>query len=320
MTPARRPFPVVGPALVVLFLLYGRHASGFGAGGLERMQMPRAEALGGAGCALEHDANLVLTNPAAAARVVAPSICVGAQTGWLGGGSGTVFGVHPVAIGAVTAGALFTDAGQVTLNASDGSSRQVDAGRDLLLVGGLAGPLAKTITMGCTFQLYRSELAEVATAQTILVDVGIQDEVSQRLKLGLAARRFGPAIRYLDDPVAPPAVVCAGAAYGLPLGAVLPELFSERERFVAVADLEASLVDSRPAVKGGAEFWWGQVLILRVGGRATNAQALGNLAAGFGLRTPLAGFSMRELRLDYAVRLLNSAFNAPQNLSLTALF
>jgi len=305
--------------LLLVPLLPGRLAA-LGAGGLTRLDPPRAQALGGAGAAVESDAAMVLLNPAAVARVASTSVSVAAQTDWLGGASGTMFGVHPTALAAITAGVLYYNAGLVTLNALDGTSRQVNAGTDLVVLAGIARSLTSSLSLGCSAYWYRSQLADAATASTVLADLGAQMRLSPSFKIGLAVKRLGTSVRYLDDRVAPPTTFRAGAAYAVPLDELLPETSAGLHHLVLVADGERDPASKRTVVRGGAEYWWHGLVILRGGGQAGSTQALGSATAGLGLRLLTPGNAIREYRLDYCLRLLNGGFDTPHNLSLALAF
>jgi hypothetical protein len=291
-------------------------AYAFGAGGLSHLDPPRAQGLGGAGAAIESDSFMLLVNPAAAARVTASTVGAGAQTDWTGASTGTVFGVQPFRGAAVFAGALYRNAGTVTLNASDGTSRQVVAGTDLLVLVGAGGSISPKVSIGFSLQDYRSELAESARASAILADAGIQIRVLPTLKIGAAIKHVGTTIKYFDEGVAAPTAVCGGIAWALPIG----DLLGENSHLVAVADAAVDAATRIPTWRGGAEFWWHNLVILRAGGRIASVQLLGQVAAGVGLRIPLTTGVIREARLDYCVRLLNAGFETPHNLSMALVF
>lgn len=314
-----RPRAAILLLLPLLALLPAR-VDALGAGGLSRLDPPRAQALGGAGTAVESDAALVLLNPAAVARVTDSTISMAASSDWIGGTSGTVFGVRHTALGAITAGVLYYNAGQVTLNALDGTSRQVNAGTDLVALAGIAGSISPNVTLGCSVYWFRSQLAEAATAATALADLGVQVRLSPTFKVGVTVKRVGTSAQYLEDRVALPTTLRAGVAYVVPLAEWLPASSAGLHYLVLVTDGERDPVLLRTVVRGGAEYWWHGLVILRGGGRLASAQALGSATAGLGLRIVTPGHAIHEYRLDYCLRLLNGGFETPHNLSLALAF
>lgn len=307
--------------LLQILLCPSRPAYAFGTGALLKTESPRAQALGGSGTALEFDPSLVLLNPATAARVARPSLAMGGRTGWLGGVTGSLIGILPAGRGAVSGGALYANAGQVTLNASDGTSRQVTAGTDFAAFAGLAGTVSETLSLGFTCMAYRSVLADEVSTEGVLVDAGAQIRISTHLKIGGSIRRLGMGPRYVDERVAPPASIRGGMTYGLSLAELVPGLFGTQDVFVAVGDLEHRVADGINILHGGAEYWWRGLVILRGGGRKAARESLGNVSAGAGIRAMLGeAWPVRELRVDFAIRLLNEGFDAPQQFSLTMMF
>ncbi len=292
----------------------------YGAGGLFRLETPRSQALGGAGVALEHDVNLVFLNPAAVGRAAAPMICAAGQSGWLKGASGTLLATRPLGRGAGMAGGSYFDAGRTTLHALDGSSRQVNAGRDLLVLAGFAGSLTPRLTMGFTAQYYRTELVEESVSSAVLGDAGVQIRLSRFVKGGASVRRVGTGAKFLSDAIPAPVLARAGVACVLPLGEWFGGVLHAQDVLIAVGDVELAVEDRRTAFRLGVESWWHRLIALRVGGRLTDSEALGNLAAGLGVRAAWAVGPVREWRLDYSVRLRNAEFATPHNLSLTAVF
>jgi len=310
------------PGLVLLFLgTMSPSAFAFGTGALLRTESPRAQGLGGSGTALEFDPSMVLLNPATAARVTRMGLTMGGRTGWMGGVTGSVIAIKPVGIGAFSAGALYANAGQVTLNASDGTSRQVVAGTDLVGFAGMAGTISPRLSMGCTLLVYRSVLAEEVSTTGVLVDAGAQIRITNHIKGGASLRRLGMGPRYVDERVAPPATARAGLTYGLPLHELSEDLFGPEDAVVAVADLEHRVGDGVNILHGGAEYWWHGLVIVRGGGRMASRASIGNLSTGAGLRATLGeDWPIREVRVDFAIRLLNEGFDAPQQFSLTMMF
>lgn len=320
MPPGRRAAGAVALALLGGLQRHPASADSIGAGSVVQLVPPRVQALGGAGAALERDPGLLLVNPAVAARAASRSVSVGGQTGWNGGTTGTLFGVTPTQFGGFGAGVVMHDAGQVLLNASDGSSRTVRAGRDIQLLGTAAGRVGKTLTLGATARWLRSELAEELTADMVLVDAGAQIQAGKRLRLAVAFKRFGTGATFVDETAPPPGAFLGGAALALAPGEWWPETFDPQTVIILVGDAEYQVTRSLTQWRGGVEYWWAGRVALRAGGRLAGPDALGSLAVGVGLRADFGGARLRECRLDWSMRFLEAGFEIPHHVSLTVFF
>lgn len=277
--------------------------------------------MGGAGTALEYDPALLWLNPAATARVTQPALTLAGQTGFAGGltGSGTL--VRPVSDGAFALGAMYRDAGDVMLIASDDTARNVSAARDLLFLAGFGWKMAPVLAAGFDFKWLRSELAEEFRASGVVMDFGIQVQHTAALKTGVALKNIGPGMRYSEDRIGLPSAARIGAAYGRQFGTLLPVFGGGSDRFVAVSDAEYQLEGRRYFWRGGAEYWWLGMLALRAGMQRGSAATLGGVSAGGGIRLDQGETSgVQSYRLDYGVRLLTEGFDPPQTFSLTMTF
>src|SRR6185503_19108785 len=78
---------------------------------LNKVEAPRAQAIGGAAAAVGVDASLIWINPAAAALVPNSSISLAGQRGFFKESTGQILGSTPWRSGVVSAGAMYYDTG-----------------------------------------------------------------------------------------------------------------------------------------------------------------------------------------------------------------
>ncbi len=297
---------------------------------LNRAEGARAQALGGSGIALGFDPTLVGLNPASAAHVTASSLTLSGQTGFLRGFTGQVLGAFPVLDGVLTLGGVLDDAGSVTLNASDGTSRQVTARRDIIGMLAFSGELSPQMDGGFLIKALRSELIEEFQTTGVIFDAGMQARVSDTVKAGVAIKNFGTNLKYLEDEITLPAQVRVGIAVLWRLREYSPFSVVEGDVIIAMVDSEHRVQEGLTSWRGGLEYQWRGVVALRAGGRLGAAKSLGNLSVGLGLRFKQdqdgrgrkyrQGRQQRQYRLDYSIRLLTSKFDPPQTLSVTIAF
>ncbi|MEK7474002.1 MAG: hypothetical protein AAB152_00070 [Candidatus Coatesbacteria bacterium] len=302
------------PHLVLAALLVGA-ATARGAlapvSALDLFEPLRSAAIGGAGVAIGNDPALAPVNPAAAARVAAPSLTLGGQSGLfrdlLGHGNVAV----PSDRGTWFAGFVYYESPSVQLRAPDDSVRTVLLQQDLLVAGGYARAISPGLSWGVTAKVMRSHLFEEFVAQAGAVDLGLQARLTDTLKAGVAVRNLGPSFRYAEDALQPRAEAHAGVASGWRVRQGGQD--SPGDTLIIAADFAWNLHAGYGEVRAGAEYRWLGLLAFRVGSSIGGVPGeLARLAAGL-------GFSNGPYRLDYSIR-FSTGFTMPQALAITLAF
>jgi len=285
----------------------------------------RAEALGGAGTALSGGPEMIWVNPASASLD---------KSGWelsLGGTRGSfdeitgggMLGFHAWDVEMFTGFSAY-DAGLVTLNASDGTTRKVIGQRDFMGVAAISGDMGEAGRQGLQVLFMRSEFLEEFSARTVAASWGLRSDVSDAISTGVSIRNFGPNLRYLDDIVTLPATGRAGVMFRSVLGTFWDAPSDAPNQLRLVGDAEFAFASSKVALLAGAELQLGGILTLRGGGRIGQKGQLGAVSAGFGV--DMGGLSKGDadsrtrFRLDYAIRFMTGAFELPHAFSLTMVF
>jgi len=249
------------------------------------------------------------------------SITMSGRKDLFGGLAGDAVYVGPLWGGVLSVGGTYEDAGNVTLNASDGTLRRVDARRDLLGLAGYSGELGFDVASGFSVRILRSELVEEFRATTVMFDGGMQIKVNDFIKAGVALRNFGTKTKYFEDEISPSPSARVGAAFGCLLRDFLPFMRDSMDAVLLAADVDYRLVEQQVFLLGGLEYRWNNILYLRAGGSLGSVQRLGSLSLGLGINIG-GGESawVRRYRLDYSIRLLTLGFDAPQMLGMTFIF
>jgi hypothetical protein len=278
---------------------------------LSRTEAVRSQALGGAGVALGYDPSLVWLNPASAARAERSSIILTGAKGYFDDVTGEAVGAFPVFGAVLSLAAVYDDAGEATVIASDLTERRVHARQDVLLCAGLAGPLTAGLTGGVTVKRLRSTLAEEFVTTAMVFDAGVQASVSSRVKVGASVQNLGTGVKYLDDRVGLPSVARAGVAYAVHTAGA----GEDSDYLILLSDLEYPLRENAPGWNAGAEYRFHGILAVRLGAQL-GAAHLGRLSAGLGLLGGLRDKD-RSFGLDYSIRLLTGGFGVPQMIAVT---
>jgi hypothetical protein len=274
-----------------------------------KVEATRAQAFGGAATALGLDPTLVWVNPAAAALVADPSITLAGQRGYFGEVTGQ--GVWTTALGGgrIVLGALYYDAGQVSLKASDGTWRTMNLQQDFAASVSYAAALSKDVASGFTIKGLRSQLFGDFTAHAIAADGGVQMRLTDMLKGGFAVQNVGTRLKYSKEKISLPAALRGGLAMGLRMRSLGSPAEGDSDTVVVVCDAVLPAEENGVSLKGGAEYSWRGIISLRAGVSFSTWKELSNYSAGFGL-------NLRRFRIDYGIR-FGSVFDNPQTLSLT---
>lgn len=247
------------------------------------------------------------------------SLC--AYRGLVGDLIGNALMVAPAQIGVVALGVMHSDAGPVTLIASDDTVRTVNASQELMGVAGLAKELGSLLSVGILARVLRSELVEEFTQTVVIFDLGAQLRHTQYFKAGLSIRNIGNTMRYDEDEVPLPAVVRVGCSLGSKVSAIIPFWQTDLDHVLVVADGEYNFREEIVIWRGGIEYWWHRMIVGRFGGHSSSVETLGNFSAGLGFALTASERALiKELRVDYAVRLRVRGFDAPQSIGLTLVF
>jgi hypothetical protein len=278
---------------------------------LDMVEGVRSQGLGGAGCALGRDANLLWINPAAVAESHA-SITLGGLSGFSGEITAQGLGTLRLKEWTVCAGLAYYDTG--ALDSTDEYDNPVSGSfhRDWLAVVG-AGRTFGFLTTGVSVKGQYSEMMSMAPESRIAVDAGVQARLLDILKLGLVGSTIGTGLVSGEVKARSRTQVRGGlaAAVNWP-GDMHPD------RFLFVLDTAYSFADREVTWPGGVEIWWKEALAFRIGGHLSQRKSLGALSFGLCAAggNDLAGF-MRKFRVDYSIRVLNDTLNPPQAVSLT---
>jgi hypothetical protein len=273
------------------------HATGVtGAEVLRTKASARAAALGEAYSAAASDLSAFSYNPAGLARIPGPEL------GFLHYGQVAGIGVedlayaHPLPLATLGLELLFR--GQPDISNPLATDAPVGA-YDLVLglaaaskpskwLDNLPGPLANA-EAGLTFKYLRSHLGRY-DADAFAADLGLQADLGEGLRGGVAALNLGPPMKYIEQADPLPATLQAGVTRGFdPIW---------NNQFNVMADLEAPL-QGNLRFHFGVEDWLGDSLALRVGYLLDNAESLNGLTAGFGVRLNQEGLLFS---FDYAYR------------------
>ena len=279
---------------------------------LDKVEATRAEALGGAATALGLDHTLVWLNPAALAQISDSALTLSGQRGFFEEFTGQGLWAFPAANGALAVGALYYTSGSMTLNASDGTTRTLNAQQDLMVLIGYARSLLFRMVGGITVKGLRSELFEEASASAVAIDAGVQYRLNRIVKIGVVAQNLGTNLKYIEQTFDLPVVVRGGVVMGRRVGGRASHGSLFEGMLLAVVDAEYMFGDSLRTWRGGLEYLWHGMIAIRAGARLPSKEQLGGFSGGLGLK---AG----RYRLDYSLQFENT-FGVPQTVSLTVLW
>jgi len=276
---------------------------------LNKIEAIRSQAMGGAASALGGDASLAWLNPAAPGGEKSASLTLAGQRGFADDLIGQGLGVLPLKVGVVFVGVSGYTYGSVTLNSTDGSSREVSGQQDMLGAVGFSREVTPGISAGACAKIMRSSLLGEMATSAMSFDVGIQAGVIPMVKAGLSLRNLGTKMKYYSDPVNTPFTVRTGVAVESRFG----EVWGKEEALhtiTTVADVEYPPEEKRAILLGGVEYRWKGMIAVRAGIKYGFREELNNYSAGL-------GFILGKHRLDYSVKLGSLVYDVPQAVSLT---
>ena len=152
-------------------------------------------------------------------------------------------------------------------------------------------PFSDTLAFGGSFKRISSRLWNT-TAETYAVDGGVLWQPLPRLRVGGAVLNLGPGLRYVAVTESLPTMVRVGASW-------TPFSPDEYRHWITLACDVTKPRESVLAAAGGAEFWYENILALRVGGR-TDAGAGPGYTIGAGIYVFRGEHKGFELGFDYA--------------------
>ncbi len=139
---------------------------------------------------------------------------------------------HPLPFGVLSVGGMYYDAGDLHLQFSDGTHRNVKAEQDMAGILGLSLPLPLGLSAGASAKVFRVELAETAKATGYAFDVGgVWRSPLKGLNLGAAVNNAGPDLKFEEQGDPLPTAFRFGAAYSLNLESAL----ATRESILALS-------------------------------------------------------------------------------------
>jgi hypothetical protein len=220
-------------------------------------------------------------------------------------------------------GAVF-DAGGITLNASDGTSRTVICQRDTLGMLNMAVDLGFLGRQGCQILAMRSELLGEYTAKSVVGSWGARLDASDNVSMGASLRNIGKRIRYAEDSIPSPTLARAGFMYRVPFGKAGENAVRAPIQLRLVGDAEYSPDLQETSMLAGAEFLWMASYYLRSGVRIGPDGRMDAVTAGFGVdmrvaREGEAGAGGRYI-IDYAIRYKMGSLESPSSFNLTLIF
>jgi hypothetical protein len=219
------------------------------------------------------------------------------RSGFAGSSLGALTGGLDCAGVRLTTSLAIADAGALSVLQLDGSTHRIDAQRDTagaVAVGFSAGP---AVVVGGALKAVHSALVETFSATTVALDVGVQWQARDWLRLGLAQLNAGRGFRFGESRVALPTSWRAGLAIGQP------------GDLIGLADLDYRLADGQVTSMAGVEWDPLPRLALRAGETVADTSPRLVPTVGFGLR-------VGSWFLDYAIEFVSSDFVPPQQLSL----
>jgi hypothetical protein len=283
-------------SLSLVALLFAPLAA-FAAGGdaLKIPVSPRAVALGGASGALANDVNALTYNPAGLATI--PDIEVA-----LAHRIGTIDATEYVALArSMKIGGVFGASVMYSylpeINNAGATDPAVNA-NDMLISLAYATLVptgvqeSKELSAGVNLKWLRSVLGAYA-ATSVAVDLGLrwQPQSLKAMQVGLALQNLGLPLKFVDESDSLPLTLKAATSYLL--------LSDESNTLNLALDLDAPLADKDFALGGGAEYWYSQMIALRLGYRYQGDSLAGGPVGGLGVRFTAGAVAVR---LDYAFK------------------
>jgi len=285
----------------------------------------RSEALGGAGAALDGGPEMVWANPASASVGASGwGLAVGGMQGMFGETTRSGVAGYSVWGTDVFAGFSSYDAGLVTLNALDGTTRKISGQRDVMGVVSESGALGDAGRQGIQVIYMQSEMLGEFRTTVLAGSCGIRADVTDTVSAGAVVRNFGPNMRQVEDVVTLPAVGSAGIMVRSVLGEEWNAPADAPNQLRLLGDVVCGFASSKVEFLAGAELQLGGVLIIRGGGSIGEKGRVGRVSAGLGVdlggqpdRDGVAGV---RFQLDYAIKFMTESFDPPSSFSLSMVF
>lgn len=274
-----------------------------------RLESPRALALGGIASPLAADASLAWQSPCALAETVRPAVALGGAQGLVDDALGHAELAWPVAGWTLGGGGAFYDAGALTLHAADGTDTDVRAQQDWLgQLGAATTALGGSLDLGAAVKYLHSDLFGQFAASAWSGDVGAQFRAARGVKLGLTGQNLFGSLGYAGGSFALPMALRGGAAAG---GAFGEDLLASA--VIGAGEWEYLFAEKLLLWKLGLEYQWQGKLAVRAGLRTRGGDQPARLSAGMGVR-------VGALRVDYALASASGFDVLPQTLGLTVEF
>lgn len=277
----------------------------------------RASAMGGAYTAVAGGTGSLQFNPAAPALLRRPELTTSYLAGIGGGNFGFLAYAHPTSLGTLSGGLEYFNAGKIELNLTGGKTGTVTAEQDTLVMLGYSANPLPSLSVGGTYKLLRTELAQTARADASLFDLGALWMSPWRgLSAGAAYLNIGPDIKFesIGDP--PPRTARYGVAWkvdDLRAGGLDPSVSSVPLDLTLSADMVQVLREaSSPRL--GFELGILPAFVTRCALRFGWMFNEGPQSFTFG-----AGFQEGHLLFDYGFGVVKD-FNPSQQFSLSYLF
>ena len=273
---------------------------------LDRLESARSKGCGGGTVAIGGDTNMLWSNPAGCAWTAGPTIALTGNRGYYGDYSSQ--GIANLLIGDTVAsiGAAYYDAGTVSQFTSQGDMWTRDIQQDWMVAAGYAGRLTSGVSSGATVKYIRGELFEFDRYQLLVGDMGVQANINQVAKVGIAILNIGHSMSPGPRTGQESAVLRGGVALGWQFDGLAT---SARDYLVVMADCGYQVSDRGNTYHGGLEYQWGGIVVIRCGALYGTPREASVASLGLGIKAGI-------YRLDWAMR-YSDALDSPQTVSLT---
>ena len=188
----------------------GRTAAPF----LNRPVSARASGMGQAFTAVAGGTDSLYYKPAGLGGASRPELSATVATGLADDSLGSLVYVHPTSLGAFSAGVLYLDGGNISLDLTSGLQESRKAEQDTAFVGAYSLQPVPGLWVGAAGKYIQSRLVERYTAKTEAFDAGVLWKTPlEGVDLGASAQNIGPDLKFEQkgDPL--PRTTRFGAAY-----------------------------------------------------------------------------------------------------------
>jgi len=174
----------------------------------------RPVGMGGAYTAIATDINALYYNPAGIVR--SRQYQIGAtHTEWLEGIKyDFAGGIIPTGKGAIGISAIYLTTGKIEGRDEQGNKSKDFYSSDLAITLTHARQINSRTQIGGSIKIIKQTIAD-EDANGIAVDIGIKQEISNRLNLGLTVRNLGPKMKFIEEKYSLPLSMTAGISYNL---------------------------------------------------------------------------------------------------------